>query len=95
MFAVFVTFEVQPENFRAFVARTKIQAEDSLAKEADCHVFDVWTDSQRANIVQLYEVYGDAGGFADHLKTDHFKDFDGEVSAMIVNKQVLTFDKKI
>jgi autoinducer 2-degrading protein len=95
MFAVFVTFDVKPDFRDVFVKRMHQQAEDSLEKEKDCGIFEVWLDSKTPNRVQLYEVYMDAAAFDIHLQSAHFKDFDATIGEMIVSKTISTFDQKL
>ena len=56
MYVVIVEFTIRPEHAAAFKQRVIQQAEDSLAREAGCHVFDVCLDPARENFVLLYEV---------------------------------------
>ncbi len=95
MFAVFVTIEIRPEHRDVFITRMKQQAKDSLDKEPNCGIFEVWTSSKRPNVVQLYEVYTDAAAFDAHLLSAHFKSFDETVSPMLVSKEISTFETKL
>lgn len=88
MYCVTVLFEVLPQHRDAFRARVVIQAEVSLRDEPGCKQFDVWTDPERPDQVYLYEVYDDRAAFETHLATPHFKAFDQEVGAWVVNKTV-------
>lgn len=91
MFAVLVTIQLHPGMQDAFMPLVLQNAAISLAKEKDCHQFDVATDPDRANEVFLYELYSDGAGFEDHLKTEHFLSFDAAVTDMIADKQVITY----
>ena len=95
MFAVFVTLEIKPDHLDAFIPRMHQQAEDSLAREPNCGIFEIWLDGKTPNRVQLYEVYMDAAAFDDHLQSAHFKDFDSTVAPMIASKTILTFDQRM
>ncbi len=95
MFAVFVTFHVKPGHEKAFLERMRRQAADSLAFEEACRTFEVWVKDDNANTVQLYELYDDAGAFDAHLQSSHFIAFAAEVEAMIEDRVLLTFDRKV
>ena len=95
MFAVFVTFEINPEHRDVFIPRMLKQAEDSLDNEPNCGIFEVWIDSNNPNRVQLYEVYTDAAAFDDHLQSAHFKDFAETIAPMVVSRSLTTFDRKL
>jgi len=91
MFAVCVTFKIDPAQIASFMALMIAQARASLSEEPDCSRFDVWTDPARPNEVFLYEIYKDAAAFDLHLKSEHFQQFDEDVRSMVTDKQVLTW----
>lgn len=93
MFAVVVFFHVKSTEIDWFMPRLRENAQTSLAREPDCHRFDVCTDPARPNEVLLYELYTDASAFQHHLGTPHFKEFDATTDAMINEKRVLTYEK--
>ena len=90
MFVVTVTFETDPKDAAAFLARARRQAADSLRDEPGCHRFDVCTDAGSARVF-LYEIYADAAAFQAHLKTPHYKAFDAEVGPVVTSKAVETW----
>ncbi|MCR9213212.1 MAG: antibiotic biosynthesis monooxygenase [Proteobacteria bacterium] len=93
MFVVIVEFDLHPERFEDFKARVQIQAEESLDKEDECHIFDVCIEPTRPNSILLYEIYGSAEAFQIHLESNHFKAFDAEVAPWITSKQVRQFER--
>ena len=94
MFVVVVEFTIAPESFDDFLRRVKQQAADSLDLEPDCHVFDVCTSPERANLVLLYEVYTGAAAFQLHLDSEHFHAFDQEVTPWVTDKKVQTYQRQ-
>ena len=92
MIAVFVEVDVKPERLADFIPRMELQARNSVALEPECHQFDVWQDAEAPEKVTLYEVYENRAAFDAHLATDHFKDFDGAVSDMLVSKSLRILD---
>ncbi|MBT8155125.1 antibiotic biosynthesis monooxygenase [Epibacterium ulvae] len=93
MFAVVVTFQINPSDLAAFKPAMLANAATSLADETGCHRFDVCTDPARPHEVFLYELYTDAAAFDAHLASAHFKAFDAQVAHMIASKSVATFAK--
>lgn len=91
MFAVVVTFEIEPGQFDAFMPLMTENAQTSLSDEPGCQRFDVCTDPGRPGEVFLYELYTDEAAFSAHLDSAHFKAFDAKVAAMIQSKHVRTF----
>ena len=91
MYVVTVTFEVAPNDADTFRTLMLEQAANSLAKEPDCHFFDVCFAPDSPTTCFLYEKYTDRAAFDVHLASEHFKTFDTAVQPMLVNKQVNTW----
>ena len=90
-YAVCVTFLIKEGEVNGFLALVHGNAATSLAVEPACLQFDVLTDPARPTEVFLYEIYEDESAFQDHTKTEHFLDFDSNVSEMVVAKSVCTY----
>jgi len=90
MFVVTVDFLIKREHVAAFFKVMRTQAYNSLTKEEGCLQFDVCRDPQDEQRIFLYEVYRDGKAFEDHLKTDHFLEFNETVSDWTESK----FDQK-
>ena len=91
--AVVVQFELKPgilEEFRQLVQR---QARLSLEREPGCEVFDVCLDPGNSYRVVLYEIYASAEDFAQHLASEHFRNFDSDTASMIANKTVWQLER--
>lgn len=93
MYAVVVTFQINPRDWAAFMPLMTANATASLQNEDGCHRFDVCTDPTRAHEVFLYELYTDRAAFDVHLESAHFKTFDTRVAPMIAAKSVATYAK--
>jgi quinol monooxygenase YgiN len=85
---VVVQFLVKPGHTAAFLARVRQQAQDSLALEAACRVFDVAVDPADCARVLLYEIYDHRDAFDNHLRSAHFRAFDAEVAGWVESKVV-------
>lgn len=92
MFAVCVTFHLQPDAFEKFLKRVYQQAHDSLLKEHGCHRFDVCDDGGKLSMVFLYELYQERRAFDLHCESEHFLAFDAEVADWTLKKEVLAFE---
>jgi len=95
MYCVTVLFRIHPEHIQRFTQRMRQQAADSLAKEAGCERFDVWSDPARPAEIYLYELYSDRAAFAAHLESAHYKDFDALAAAWVAEKQVATWETQL
>jgi quinol monooxygenase YgiN len=91
-FAVCVTFAIDPKHLDAFLPLMHANAQTSQLDEPGCQRFDVLTDPTRPGDVFLYELYDDAAAFQAHLASPHFKRFDQAVAAMIVTKDIKTYE---
>lgn len=93
MFAVTVNFVVKKGHVDEFAQVMKTQATNSLTLESGCHQFDVCFDREDPCRVFLYELYTDQTAFEEHLKTEHFLDFDAKVKDWLVLKTAENWDR--
>lgn len=93
MLAVTVRFHVKPGHDVAFFERVRLQAKDTLDREAKCRQFDVCRNPQNPLEVFLYEIYDDEAAFAAHLKMPHFLAFDADVKTWVQDKVVEKWDR--
>ena len=91
MFVVTVHFEVCPEHRQSFCEAVLQQAQNSLAGEPGCHVFDVCVDPDNNFSFYLYERYKNSAAFEAHLDSKHFKRFDARVTPWVTTKTVRTW----
>jgi len=91
MYAVCVTFQIKADKFEVFLPLMKQQATNSLRLEPECKRFDICTDPDWPGDVFLYELYSDKSAFEEHLRTNHFLEFDKTVAPMIDNKTIATY----
>jgi autoinducer 2-degrading protein len=93
MFVVTVTFVVKEERVDQFKKVMKTNAVNSLTREPGCHQFDVCFDHSDRKRVFLYELYTDEAAFADHLKTDHFLEFNKTVKDWLISKTAENWER--
>lgn len=93
MFAVTVNFVIKAEHIENFSKVMKAQAQNSLTREIGCHQFDVCFDPKDPSRVFLYELYSDKEAFEEHLKTDHFLNFDTTVKDWLISKTAENWDR--
>ncbi len=87
-----VTFVIKPEHFQEFLTAIKLQAKNSIEKEAWCHQFDVATSADRPNTVLLYETYDDRAAIDKHRETEHFATFSNAITDWVESKDVHVWD---
>lgn len=93
MFAVCVTFQIQPGMMAQFMPLMQRQADLSTELETGCQQFDVCTDDARPNEVFLYELYDTMEAFQAHLKTEHFRQFELAIRPLIADKVIRTYSQ--
>ena len=91
MFVVTVDFVIKKAFAKDFSKAILIQAGNSLHREAECHRFDVCVDHEDSCRIFLYEIYSSAAAFQDHLKTDHYREFNSLVKPWVEKKTVRTW----
>jgi len=92
MYAVCVTFRVKPGQMVEFMPAMQGNAATSLAEEVGCHRFDVLSDTDKPDLVFLYELYADRAAFDAHRASPHFQTFDATTAHLIADKEVTTWD---
>ncbi len=85
-FALLVTVRVAADDVAAFRDAITRAAAAALAREPDCHRFDVAQDEADPATFVLFEVYSDAEALAVHHRSEHFLAFQRETSSMVVDK---------
>ncbi|WP_375254200.1 putative quinol monooxygenase [Yoonia sp.] len=93
MYAVCVSFRLEPGRMADFLPLMQANARRSLQQEQDCLQFDVLADETKPDEVFLYELYADRSAFDEHLISAHFKAFDAAVKPMIAAKEVQTWSE--
>ncbi|MEM7503327.1 MAG: putative quinol monooxygenase [Pseudomonadota bacterium] len=91
MYIVTVTFEIGPGFEDRFQAAVLQQSSNSLALEAECHVFDVAKSDDERGLFFLYEQYTSEAAFGVHLESSHFAEFDALVAPWVRKKTVVTW----
>jgi quinol monooxygenase YgiN len=89
MFSLLVQVEVRPEDRDEFLAAISTNAEASVRDEPGCHRFDVSAVEGDGTRFVLYELYDDAGAFAAHKQTPHFRAW-RQVADRVIAVQVNT-----
>ncbi len=93
MRVVLVDIKVAKGRMTEFMALIKAQARNSLARERACLQFDICLSEEDPASVLLYEVYGSAKAFEDHLKTEYFQEFDAVSAPLIAWKSLRFLDR--
>jgi autoinducer 2-degrading protein len=85
-FVLQVDIRIKPENVDVFMKKLAENAGHARS-EPGCRLFHVSVDPSDAAHVQLYEVYDDAGAFAAHQATAHFKKYVAEAVPLLASRE--------
>jgi len=93
MFALAVTFTIDPPHMGFFKVAMLKNAKTSLANEPGCQQFDVCMDASRPEEVFLYEIYDDESAFKAHTDSAHYAAFQSIIEGMVTGKDVRFFSE--
>jgi autoinducer 2-degrading protein len=88
LYALWVEFEIRPDDVASFREAVMANARASVAVEPGCQRFDVLEALPAAPAFYLYEIYDDEAAFKAHLQTAHFKTFDGLTAPWIAKRSI-------
>ncbi len=91
-YVVIVDFRLKPDTHAAFRRLVDANAIASVRSEPGCRRFDVLEPKGESGRIVLYEIYSDRAAFDDHLKTEHFADFDAAAADLVAQRTVSQFD---
>jgi quinol monooxygenase YgiN len=90
MHILIVHAQVKPEFVDAFIAATRINAQES-AKEAGVARFDFLQQKDDPTRFALYEVYHDADAAAAHKQTAHYNEWAAKAEPMLAGPRTRAF----
>jgi quinol monooxygenase YgiN len=94
MYVITVALGVKPAREEAFSREIIRNAKLSLELEPGCHRFDVAVAIENRGSVFLYELYENEAAFHEHLRTQHYRNFDEVTREWITSKVVNRFELK-
>ena len=90
MHILIVHAQVKPESVDAFIAATRINAQES-AKEPGIARFDFLQQKDDPTRFVIYEVYRDSEAPAAHKKTDHYNEWAAKVEDLLATPRTRAF----
>ena len=88
LFAIVVDFHLKQGALPEFRRLIDANADASVRIEPGCLQFDVLEPEGEDDRVLLYEIYSGQAAFEAHLRTDHFRIFNGASEALCLEKKV-------
>ena len=90
-FVITVEFDLHNGALDEFLPMIVENANRSRTVEPGCERFDVLVPKTASNRVFLYEIYKDKPAFGEHLKAQHFLDFDSASARLVKAKRVVEY----
>ncbi len=90
--ALFVDFEIYPEQLDAFNTLIRNHAAGTLAEEEGCLAFAIGVDQDAQTHYWLYELYKDLGALELHRNSSRLIRFREERIPMVKSMRVVTTD---
>lgn len=90
-FVITVAFELNDGALREFLPMIVENANRSRSVEPGCEHFDVLVPKDTTNQVFLYEIYKDKVAFNEHLKAQHFLDFNSASARLVKAKKIVEY----
>ena len=90
-FVITVAFDLHDGALHEFLPMIVENANRSRSVEPGCERFDVLVPKDSRNQVLLYEIYTDKAAFGEHLKAQHFLDFNSASARLIKAKRIVEY----
>ena len=90
-FVITVAFELHEGALHEFLPMIVEIASRSRTAEPGCECFDVLVPKEAVNQVFLYEIYKDKAAFDEHLRTQHFLDFNSASARLVKAKTIVAY----
>jgi (4S)-4-hydroxy-5-phosphonooxypentane-2,3-dione isomerase len=90
-FVITVAFDLHEGRLPEFLPMIVENANRSRTVEPGCERFDVLVPKGSGNQVFLYEIYKDKAAFEEHLRTQHFLDFNSASAGLVKAKKIVEY----
>ncbi len=90
-FVITVAFDLHDGALREFLPMIVENADRSRNAEPGCERFDVLVPKDSNNQVFLYEIYTDKAAFGEHLKAQHFLEFNSASGRLVKAKKIVEY----
>lgn len=91
-FVITVAFDLHDGALHEFLPMIIENANRSRTVEPGCERFDVLIPKNASNQVFLYEIYKDKAAFGEHLKAQHFLDFNRASARLVKDKKIVEYN---
>ena len=88
---LFVAIDVQPGNFDEFVAKLSQHA-SVIRTEAGCELLEIYRDTQKENVVNVWEIWSDRPSWDAHMVNENSKKWQSIASSLVFGETITVMD---
>jgi quinol monooxygenase YgiN len=88
---LFVAIDVQPGKFDEFVAKLSQHA-SVIRTEAGCELLEIYRDTQKENVVNVWEVWSDRPSWDAHMVNENSKKWQSVASDLVFGETITVMD---
>jgi len=88
---LFVAIDVQPGKFDEFVAKLSQHA-SVIRTEAGCELLEIYRDTQKENVVNVWEVWSDRPSWDAHMVNENSKKWQSTASSLVFGETITVMD---
>ena len=88
---LFVAIDVQPGKFDEFVAKLSEHA-SVIRTEAGCELLEIYRDTQKENVVNVWEIWSDRPSWDAHMVNENSKKWQSVASDLVFGETITVMD---
>jgi autoinducer 2-degrading protein len=88
---LFVAIDVQPGKFDEFVSKLNQHA-SVIRTEAGCELLEIYRDTQKENVVNVWEIWSDRPSWDAHMVNENSKKWQSIASSLVFDETITVMD---
>jgi len=88
---LFVAIDVQPGKFDEFLAKLSEHA-SVIRTEAGCEFLEIYRDTQKENVVNVWEIWTDRPSWDAHMVNENSKKWQAVASDLVFGETITVMD---
>jgi quinol monooxygenase YgiN len=88
---LFVAIDVQPGKFDEFVSKLNRHA-SVIRTEAGCEFLEIYRDTQKENVVNVWEIWSDRPSWDAHMVNENSKKWQSIASSLVFGETITVMD---
>jgi quinol monooxygenase YgiN len=88
---LFVAIDVQPGKFDEFVSKLNRHA-SVIRTEAGCEFLEIYRDTQKENVVNVWEIWSDRPSWDAHMVNENSKKWQSVASNLVFGETITVMD---